>query len=503
MEKPKHPTVHRMARRSLVNNYSQPGMYHVTVRVAEGMEQPLGRVTGDARQADGSPSAPRVELSPFGLMVEQELLGSIPQHYPMVEIQDRVVMPEHLHFIVEVHAPIVSRQGKPQHLGQVIAGFKKGCNRRYWAMTGQEAPPTRTATEAPPPTRIGGIWKGLIAMLLMLLLTGCSWIEEDDSDCDKQCELTYELRLVTNISTEIQTQLTAETDVTLTSTLREHLSDIFTDFAHDVDLAFYDTTGDSLRLHHDEHIMDANQHSYSLNIPRQKYMHLAVANVVDNPLVELQQGDHCHQAKLQGDIAHSDTLSSHTTGLFTARQPMEMVENQNQTFNVRLYMANCAAALVIDRRGHDTNGIQVFTTGFATAFNIADSTYTYSQRPHIIRTSPLPAGSDELCFCSVTFPSPEPPATAARDTRTIIETTEPFVSDPTATVLWQIRVYVPQHDGTVTESILGISEPLRAGQLKILRCWLGDNGAIETDDKTVAVSVTLDWNQGGIHNIEL
>ena len=44
-----------------------------------------------------------------------------------------------LHCIVVVHRTIVNRNGRETHLGQVIAGFKKGCNRRYWALTGQTA----------------------------------------------------------------------------------------------------------------------------------------------------------------------------------------------------------------------------------------------------------------------------------------------------------------------------------------------------------------------------
>ena len=38
-----------------------------------------------------------------------------------------------------VHRDIVSSHGRDTHLGQVIAGFKKGCNRRYWELTGQTA----------------------------------------------------------------------------------------------------------------------------------------------------------------------------------------------------------------------------------------------------------------------------------------------------------------------------------------------------------------------------
>ena len=135
----RQPTRHRMDRRSHDNDYAMPGMYHVTLHVADGLGQPLGRVVGDARQPDGSPDEPRVALTAIGRMVEHELTHTISSYYPMVEIQDHVVMPEHLHVIIEVHAPIVSRQGRQAHLGQVIAGFKKGCNRAYWALTGQSA----------------------------------------------------------------------------------------------------------------------------------------------------------------------------------------------------------------------------------------------------------------------------------------------------------------------------------------------------------------------------
>ncbi len=106
-------------------------------------------------------------------------------------------------------------------------------------------------------------------MAFMVIPAGCSMIDEDQSDCEKS-KIDYELRLITNISTEIETQLETETTLSteanleLAQALRDHLSGIFTDFAHDVDLSFYDTVGDSLRLQHDEHIMDANQASAAI-----------------------------------------------------------------------------------------------------------------------------------------------------------------------------------------------------------------------------------------------
>ena len=123
-----------MDRRSHHNDYTEAGIYHITLHAEEGLGQPFGRVTGDSSKPDGAPDAPRVELTAIGNMVEQELTHSIPAFYPMVEVQTHVVMPEHVHVILEVHSTLVSRQGKKAHLGQVIAGFKKGCNRRFWAL---------------------------------------------------------------------------------------------------------------------------------------------------------------------------------------------------------------------------------------------------------------------------------------------------------------------------------------------------------------------------------
>ena len=128
-----------MQRRMATHNYALPGTYHITMHVAEGMGQPLGHVSGSLQQPDGTPDGAHVTLTRTGEMVREELLNSITRHYSMISIDTFVIMPDHLHAIIRVTAPIISSTGRPTHLGQVIAGFKKGCNRRYWAMTGQAA----------------------------------------------------------------------------------------------------------------------------------------------------------------------------------------------------------------------------------------------------------------------------------------------------------------------------------------------------------------------------
>lgn len=127
-----YATRHRMTRRSATHNYRLPGLYHITMHVAEGMGHPLGTVVGNEA------ATASVALTAAGAAVEHELLTAISANYEMISVDTYVVMPEHLHFLLNVRAPIVSKNGRPAHLGQVIAGFKQGCNRAYWAATGQQ-----------------------------------------------------------------------------------------------------------------------------------------------------------------------------------------------------------------------------------------------------------------------------------------------------------------------------------------------------------------------------
>ena len=108
-------------------------------------------------------------------------------------------------------------------------------------------------------------------------MAGCSVIDDDLSNCptdEAQYQMEYELKLVTNMSIELRTQLNTLEDAGIAQVLRDHLKTIFTDHAHDVDLSFYDTENNQPRLQHDQHIMDANQQSYTINLPKRQYKHL-------------------------------------------------------------------------------------------------------------------------------------------------------------------------------------------------------------------------------------
>lgn len=338
-----------------------------------------------------------------------------------------------------------------------------------------------------------------ILLSAVWLMAGCSVIDDDLSDYrdEQQFEMAYQLRLVTNMTTELQTQLTTVTEVRVANALRTHLQNIFSDFAHDVDLSFYETEGKMERLEHRTDVIDANQTTYNLTLPMRKYLHLALANIQNNPVVGLINDEQSYSSMLrQADGTTSsgssaEVVASHNTGLFTARQPMEVLEGVNQTFNVKLYMANSAATLVLDPKELNYKDIKVYATGFASAFYISDSTYVYTDNPPLIEAQKVDTDNDLLCFCTVNFPSRDAaPASAKRRAEA-------------GPMIWQFKVYLTKQDGSITETILDIDEPLKAGDLKVIKGALDDEGGVRPYDSTVGVSVTLDWNSGGTYNPEL
>lgn len=338
-------------------------------------------------------------------------------------------------------------------------------------------------------------------LLSVFVLGGCCLVNEDLSGCPDDFSTEYEMRLITNVRTEINTVLGLEADLHVATALRDHLSDIFSDFAHDVDLSFYDYAEPRPVLEHFTDIIDANQTSYTLNLPVYEYMHLAVANIMDNDNVSLEGEDFCSTARLhQADPEEGNVISSHNTGLFTARLPMQILDNMDQDFLVQLYMANCATALIIDRTGAPSvSSMSAFTTGFASAFNIADSTYVFDRDP-LIRAKKLDIDEGiEDCYVTVQFPSRD----TRPDTKVVVETEDPFIAESADEGLWEWQVYVTLADGSITQNRLGIVKPLRAGQLKIIRIRIGDGGVAIPDDSSVVSSFNTNWEPSQEHYIDL
>lgn len=336
--------------------------------------------------------------------------------------------------------------------------------------------------------------KHIILFLTAAALSACSLVDEDLSDCETDYHLSYELRLVTNMKAELQTQLSMETEVSVANAIRTYLSGIFTDYAKDVDLSFYDVYEDSTILHHESHIMDANQSSYTLYIPVRKYMHLAMANVAQDDILSVEKADRCHTARLSQQVR--DTIPSHKSGIFTARLPMDIKEGMDQQFDVRLYMANCATAIVVDTLGSGIKDLKVYMSGFATGLDLCDSLYHFDYTPVVKGDCITPDSPGTICYGCVTFPSRTPD-----DTKVVIDTDDPGVGDGANEALWQIKVYSEMKDGTVTETILGVSYPVGPGIFKLIKARAYTNGSVKPGDPSIAVSVTTDWEPATEHDV--
>lgn len=326
-------------------------------------------------------------------------------------------------------------------------------------------------------------------------LTGCRLVDEDVSDCSEQeLKVDYELQLVTNMRTEIQTVFDLQTDMQVATTLQERLGEVFTDYAHDVDLSFYDTVEPMALLEHFGVVMDASESSYSLILPGRPYMHTCVANLEAEPFITLEDGEYCRTARLVQHPEIKDTVSAHTTGIFSARQSMDVLTGVDQQFDVELYMVNAATALVLDMAdAPDVKDIRVFLHGFADGFNIADSTYTFDSK-QIVRTNLLLAqpGSTERCYTSIHFPSRD----VDSGTKMIIDVQDPDRDKSSEEILWYWEVLATLKDGSVTQTILGSYNPLHAAQFKAVKAVVHDDGGVVSHDHTVGASVTLDWDEG-------
>ena len=327
---------------------------------------------------------------------------------------------------------------------------------------------------------------GLICVSTFLLaLSGCRYlVDEDLSSCGGYQEIDCELRLQTNVQAELSTVLNLEGDINVSHALETWLGGFFSAYARDINLSFYDPEPDYPRLENMTENMNGQQAVYTFYLPAREYLSDAVANLKDNTQVFLEDGDYYGSAILR-QHAVNDTIDSFNTGIFTARKEIRLEDYEDRKIDIRLYFANAASALVLEEaQGRSGGSIQVFATGFADSFRIADSCFVFSNKT-VVRTERLSVeGGDRNCYAAVHFPSRDRPEEGGDD-------------------LWGWQVYNSLPDGTVTRSIVSVNEPLKAGSLKIVKAKVYENGVVSVTDPTVSVSFMLDWHEGGTHDVEL
>lgn len=110
-----------MKRRCETHDYHGQRFYLITMAVQQRWAV-LGRLVGKSDGAVDSMESAHIERSALGRAVAAEWVG-ITRYYPQVATIACQVMPDHFHGILYV------REHTSFHLGQVVKGFKLGCNR--------------------------------------------------------------------------------------------------------------------------------------------------------------------------------------------------------------------------------------------------------------------------------------------------------------------------------------------------------------------------------------
>ena len=128
-------------RRMYGHDYAVPGTYEVTMVVADRCPV-FGEIVGTTKVRDDKP---RLKPSPLGQAVLDNEIPKIHYYYPMVDIWQVCLMPDHLHLIVRISQPLP----KGKHLGIIIGAFKGGISRAWWQL--DTTVPAASASESRPP----------------------------------------------------------------------------------------------------------------------------------------------------------------------------------------------------------------------------------------------------------------------------------------------------------------------------------------------------------------
>lgn len=330
---------------------------------------------------------------------------------------------------------------------------------------------------------------GVATLWSVFALVSC--INEDTSDCGKDYTLTYKMKLKVNLSMVLDTELDEEADAAARPIVEGAVNSIFKAYATDNDLVFYrPQTGQLVR--HESNEMDGAQATYTLFMPAAAYRHIALANVVKEPQVELVGDENVTELKLQHvDALTADTVDTQHASLFSAR--MNIAEQDfTHDMEVDLVMLNAAMVVLIDRNGLTPEAVQGCVEGMATSFSLNDSTYNFEHNT-LVRAAHA-AGPQHDVLYAVTLPSRDKINTNASPLNEVEARTEQGI--------WQFHV-VTKLNGKFTESILHLNTPLEAGQLRILKVKLQPDGRVVTDLPDVGISVKLDWQPGGEHDVDM
>lgn len=325
------------------------------------------------------------------------------------------------------------------------------------------------------------------ALLLLLTLQSCSLIDDDLSDCESTYSLNYELKMVSNINLQLSEQLQVNTGSLTLATLNNYFSRIIQPTTSEVRLGFYPTDGDAPVYYSRQ--TQGQRSAFAISIPADNYRHVAVIGQED-PSIFLRDTTQAATVRLTQLL--NDTVDSHNHAILAGTLDMNVMGNTDQSWEVDLYPADASVAVVM-KKNPKVLRTRVFLADLANSFTPNDSTWHWDHAS-LVRTDAVDVtGTDSVSYCGVAFPSRMEQQTTAKNRLT----------RATDNALWHVIILADLPDGTVTRTVLSISKVLKAGDVRVIRVKLNDDGGVSTSDSNVGASVTLDWKKGGEYNPDI
>lgn len=306
------------------------------------------------------------------------------------------------------------------------------------------------------------------------LLASC--IDEDLSKCGVNYTVSYAVRQPVDLGAEVRAVLSAPAEQGVAADVEAALGGVFAGTVHDLDLPFYDV---HMLEHRQAAVIDAARATMTFYMQKADYRHLPLGNVEGGEPLGIDGAD--SDLALTLGTAVGDTIPSHAAPVYSGRLDMPLAD-RDEAYRADLYMVNSAVAVALADAADGIGAVTGVVDGMATSFAVNDSTFSFD-RGQATRMVGMQSPGYHTLY-AVTMPS--------RDTQAAADDEG----------LWQVKVYVDL-GGKITENVLHISEPLRAGRVKIIKGVIKDDGSITTESPEVGVSVTLDWKPGGSHDVEI
>lgn len=121
---------HSYTRRCHGHDYRAPFIYHIILSKAEECDN-FGSVKGDAKITPGLPGCAYVERSPLGDII-QKALKELPKEFPIIQMYQYCVMPDHVHILLRV------LERSEMHLGFYITKLKGKIREEYGQFMGRD-----------------------------------------------------------------------------------------------------------------------------------------------------------------------------------------------------------------------------------------------------------------------------------------------------------------------------------------------------------------------------